>query len=86
MLQPDSVSVDLAALSAEDALGLLKLLFITKLHLTGSRSEDLARLRANFNIFSAFTDTCSSTGYSQLSQNNTNQLNGEQQSQIKLHC
>jgi len=51
MLQPDSGAGDLAALSAEDALGLLKLLFITTLHLTGSRSEDLARLRANFNIF-----------------------------------
>ena len=45
-----SESVGLAALSAEDALGLLRLLFITR-HFTGSRSVDLARLRANFNMF-----------------------------------
>jgi len=45
-----SESVGLAALSAEDALGLLKLLFITR-HFTGSLSLDLARLRANFNMF-----------------------------------
>jgi len=61
MLQPNSGAVDLAALSAEDALGLLKLLFITTLHLTGSRSEDLARLRANFNIFSTVTQTFGNT-------------------------
>jgi hypothetical protein len=45
-----SDSADCAALSAEDALGLLRLVFITRLR-TGSLSEDLARLRANFNIF-----------------------------------
>ena len=40
---------DCLTLSADDALGLPRLLFITR-HFTGSRSEDLARRRANFSI------------------------------------
>ena len=46
--KPESVG-DCLTLSADDARGFTRLLFITT-HFTGSLSEDLARRRANFSI------------------------------------